>query len=65
MEMVQRFLLDGVDGQRAGLGIDLADEHTIMIPATTTATRLAIGNTAMMRTEQALYPSIVQFLKIR
>ena len=43
MEMIQRFLLDGVDGQRTRLAKDLADEFAIVIPATTTKARLAIG----------------------
>lgn len=59
MEMIQRFFLDGVDGQRTRLAIDLADEHTIVIPATTTKARLAIGYPAMMRTDQALHPAIL------
>ena len=59
MEMIQRLLLDGVDGQRTRLAIDLADEFAIVIPATTTKARLAIGYPAMMRTDQALHPAVL------
>ena len=27
VEVIQRLLLDGVDGEGAGLGVDFADEH--------------------------------------
>ena len=64
MEVIERFLLYGVDGQRTGLAIDFADEHPIMVPATTAASRPAIGNTAMMRTEQTLHHPIAQLLII-
>ena len=56
MEMIQRFLLDGIDGQRTRFAIDFADKHAIMIPATATKARLAIGHPTMVRTKQALYP---------
>ena len=59
VEMIERFLLDGVDGQRTGFAINLADEHAIVISTTTTAASLAVGDTTMMRTEQALYHAIV------
>ena len=64
MEMIERFLLNRIDGQRTGFAIDLADEYTIMIPATATDTRLAIGNLTMMRTEQALHPIPIRHLII-
>ena len=59
VEMIEWFLLDGVDGQRTGFVIDLADEHAIVITTTATATCPIVGNTAMMRTEQTLYHAIV------
>jgi hypothetical protein len=62
--MIERFLLDGVDGQRTGFAINLADEHAIVITTTATAARFAVGDTAVMRTEQALYHTIVQPLII-
>ena len=64
MEVVERFLLNGVDGQRTGFGIDLTDEHTVMVTTTATTARLAIRNMAMVRTELALYSVVVQSLII-
>jgi hypothetical protein len=58
MEVIQRFLLNGIDSQRTGLSIDLADKHTILIATTTTDARPAIRNPTMVRTEQALHLSI-------
>ena len=60
MEMIERFLLDGVDGQRTRLGIDLADECTIVIATTATDARLPIGYATMMRTEQTLHSLLVR-----
>lgn len=59
MEMIQRLLLDGVDGQRTRLAIDLADEFAIVIPATTTKACLTIGYPAMMWTDLTLYPAVL------
>ena len=64
VEMIERFLLDGVDGQRTGFAIDLADEHAFVITTTATAPSLSFGDATMMRTEQALYHAIVQLLII-
>ena len=64
MEMVQWLLLNGVDGQRTRLAIHLAHEHAPLIPPTTAHPRLALSNTAMVRTERALHPSILQPLII-
>jgi hypothetical protein len=64
MEVVERLLLDGIDGECTRLAIDLADKHATTIPSTATDTRLAIGYAAMMRTEQTLYSSIIQTLII-
>ena len=58
MEMVQRFLLDGVDGQRTGLAIYLAQEHTVLIATAPADARFAIRHFAVMRTELTLHPSI-------
>ena len=60
MEVVERLLLDRIDGQCTGLGIDFADEHAAMIATTATDACLPVGNAAVVRTEQALHPSIVQ-----
>ena len=59
MKVVQRFLLNGVNSQRTGLAVHLADKHAIHIPTAPTDARLAVGNLAMMRTELTLHPSIV------
>jgi hypothetical protein len=59
MEMIQRFLLDGINGQRARLAIDFTNQHAVMVSATTTKARLAIGNMTMVRTKQALHPTLV------
>jgi hypothetical protein len=64
MEMVERLLLNGIDGQRTRLGIDLADKCTTTISSTATDARLAIGYAAMMRTDQTLHSSIIQTLII-
>ena len=59
VEMIEWFLFDGVDGQRTGFAIDLADEHAIVITTTATAACPTVSDTTMMRTEQALYHPIV------
>ena len=64
MKMIQRLLLNGVDGQRTRLAIDLADQYTVMIPSTATKARLTIGDMTMVRTELALYPIAIQSLII-
>ena len=64
MEVVQRFLLNGVDGQRAGLAINFAHKYAALVATAPADTRFAIGNLAMMRTELTLHPSIVQSLII-
>lgn len=57
--MIKRFLFYRVDGQRARLAIDHADESSSVVTTTTANTRLAIGNTTMMGTEQTLhYPTL-------
>ena len=60
MEVVQRLLLDGVNGQRTGFAIDFAHEHTVLITTAPADSRLAVRNLTMMRTEQTLHPSIIQ-----
>jgi hypothetical protein len=64
MEMIERLLLDGVDGQRTGLSIDLAKENTTIIATTATASCLTISNMAVMRTERALHGPTLQLLII-
>ena len=60
MEMIERLLFNGVDGQRTGLSIDLAKENTTIIATTATASCLTFSNMTMMRTEQAFQLSILQ-----
>ena len=60
MKMIQRLFLYRVDGESARPGIDLADERAIDVPPTSTDARLAIGNAAMMGTEQTTNRSVVQ-----
>ena len=59
VEMVEWFLLDGIDSQRTGFAIDLADKHTVVVSATTTAACPSVGDTAVVRTEQTLHHPIV------
>ena len=60
MEMIKRFFLHRVDGQGTRLAINLAHKHAIMIPPTTTDTRLALSDMAVMRTEQTLHSITLQ-----
>jgi hypothetical protein len=64
MEVIEGFLLDGVDGEGTGLSIDVADEYTALIASATTDTALAVGDVAMMRTEQALDLAVLQTIII-
>ena len=64
MKMIKWFLLNRIDGQRAWLGIHLADEHTILITSTATDARLAITYLAVMRTKIAFHSSILQSMII-
>ncbi len=61
MEVIQRLLLDGVDGQGAGLGVDFADEHAIAVATAATETGLALIDMAVMRTELTLDCPVLQF----
>ena len=62
--MVQRLLLDGVNGQRTRFTIHLAHKYTSLISSAMANTRLALGNMAMVRTKRTLHPSIIHPLKI-
>lgn len=62
--MVQRFLFDGVNGQRTGPAIHLADQSSAVIPTALADAGLAIGYTAVMRTELTAYCPTLQFLII-
>jgi hypothetical protein len=64
VEMVEWFLLNRVDGQRAGFAIDITDEHTVMVATTVTEASLAVCDRTMVWTEQALHSSVLQLLII-
>jgi hypothetical protein len=51
MEMIERLLLDGVDGQGTGLSIDLTKEYAAIISSTATTSCLAFGDITVVRTE--------------
>ena len=62
VEMVEGLLLDGVDGQRTRLTIDIADESAVQIATATADARLAVGDTAVVRTEQTLNSAARRFV---
>ena len=64
MEVVERLLLYRVDGQCAGLSINLTDEDAVMVTSASAAPRLAVGNAAVVRTELAHHAPVVEPLII-
>ena len=60
MEVIERLLLDGVNGQRARPSVHLTDEHATLIASATADARLALTDAAMMRAELTLHPAIIQ-----
>jgi hypothetical protein len=64
MKMVKRLLLNWIDGQRARLGIHLADENTILIASTATDARFTITYLTVMWTKVAFHSSILQLIII-
>jgi hypothetical protein len=56
--MVERFFLDGVDGEGTGFPIHLAYQHPLMVLATTTNARLARCYLAVVGTDLTLYLTI-------
>ena len=64
MEMIERFLLDRVDGQRTRPSIYLTDQHTALIASVPTDGRPALADTAMVWAEQTLHPAIIHLLII-
>jgi hypothetical protein len=64
MEMIEWLFLDGVYSQRTGTSIYLAKEYAAVITTTATASCLAIGNMAVVRTELALYYPTLKLLII-
>ena len=59
MEVIERFLFDGVDGQRTGFAIYLTDKHTVFVASASADACFAVRNLAMMWAELALYTSII------
>ena len=59
MEVIERLLLNGVDGQRTGLAVDLAHEHPVVVTPTPAQARLPVGDAAVVRAEQALHPVLI------
>ena len=64
MEVVERLLLNGVDGQRTRPSIYLAEQHTALIASAPTDACPALADVAMVWAEQTLQPPIVQLLII-
>jgi hypothetical protein len=55
MKMIKWFLLNGVDGDGARACVYLADELSMMVAAAAADACFPIGNTAVMRTKEALH----------
>jgi hypothetical protein len=64
MEMVEGLLFNRVNSKSAGLAVNFADKHAVMVAATTTTSRLSIGNVTVMRTELAHHYTILSRLII-
>ena len=64
MEMIERLLLDRVDGQRTWPSVHLTDQHTALIASVPADARPALADVAMVRAEQTLHPATIQFLII-
>ena len=64
MEVVERFLLDGVNGQRTRPSVHLANEHTALIASALADARPALADVAMVWAEQTLHPAIIHLLII-
>ena len=64
MEMIERFLLDGVDGQRTRPSVHLTYQHTALIASALADARPALVDMAMVWAEQTLHPAIIQLMII-
>ena len=62
--MVERFLLNGVDGQRTWPSINLAEQHTALIASVPTDACPALADVAMVWAEQTLHPAVIQLMII-
>ena len=57
VKVVERLLLDGVDGQRTRPSIHLTDQHTALIASAPADARPALADVAMVWAEQTLQPA--------
>ena len=64
VKVVERLLLDGVDGQLTRPSIHLTDQHTALIASVPTDARPALVDMAMVWAEQTLHPAIIHLLII-
>ena len=64
MEMIERFLLDGVYSQRTRPSIHLTNQHTALIASATADARPALADVAMVWAEQTLHPAVIHLLII-
>ena len=64
MEVIEWFLLDGIDSQRTGFAIDLAHEDATVITTAAADARLAIGDATVVRTKQTFNGTAFQTLII-
>jgi hypothetical protein len=64
MEMIERFLFDGVDSHGARLAIDITDEHAPLIATAPAESCLPLRDMTMVRTQLTFHPPIVQPLII-
>ena len=64
MEMIERLLLDRVNGQRTRPSINLADQHTALIASAPADALPALADVAMVWAEQTLQPAIIQLMII-
>ena len=62
--MIERLLLNGVDGQRTRPSIHLANEHTALIAPAQADACLSLADVAMVWAEQTLHPAVIHLLII-
>jgi hypothetical protein len=64
MEMIERFLLNGVNGQRTRPSVHLAGQHTALIASAPADACPALADVAMVWAEQTLHPAVIHLLII-
>ena len=64
MEMIERLLLNGVDGQRTRPSVHLADQYTALIASAPADACPALADVAMVWAEQTRHPAIIHLLII-